>query len=512
MFVLFSISLFPFLKIEFVPSIIKRLIISSANTEQYKTSTNYEIFIRTNVDVNTDDECLSKHLYEIKNKNIYNQLNVDFEHNFTISKYSPFISIITSNLDNNFIYKLKNNKNIMNYEIYDNLYKTSIINDNDFDLALSDNIETYSSSTGGIIKVGIMEDGIIDRNSFNEDFSNTIVTKYYANSVVSNHKTVVAKILCNQYNNIEIYEANSKEGYLACYEWFLDNDVKVINRSEGFFTTNANGDYITLYDDYAKYFDYYVYTNDIINVISAGNQGNNHGYILQNAGTYNTVAVGASTNGNIIAPYSSFEESFGSKPNIVSNHNVSFSNNLGTSWSAPKIAGDISNLIANKLTSYDSPHLAQTILYATAEYEKFVNNGFTSFSDDGMEEKFGAGETNIIDALSLSSARYASGTIYSPYSATIFERSFTETDTFSLNLAFVQLKMVNMNLQDINFPNYSIKIKKGTTTILNASSNVQTKIIRLNNLNSGTYTVSITYPGYQTNAWNSKWSVAYHTY
>lgn len=107
MFVLFSISLFPFLKIEFVPSIIKRLIISSANTEQYKTSTNYEIFIRTNVDVNTDDECLSKHLYEIKNKNIYNQLNVDFEHNFTISKYSPFISIITSNLDNNFIYKLK---------------------------------------------------------------------------------------------------------------------------------------------------------------------------------------------------------------------------------------------------------------------------------------------------------------------------------------------------------------------------------------------------------------------
>lgn len=299
---------------------------------------------------------------------------------------------------------------------------------------------------------------------------------------------------------------------MACYEWFLDNDVKVINRSEGFFTTNANGDYITLYDDYAKYFDYYVYTNDIINVISAGNQGNNHGYILQNAGTYNTVAVGASTNGNIIAPYSSFEESFGSKPNIVSNHNVSFSNNLGTSWSAPKIAGDISNLIANKLTSYDSPHLAQTILYATAEYEKFVNNGFTSFSDDGMEEKFGAGETNIIDALSLSSARYASGTIYSPYSATIFERSFTETDTFSLNLAFVQLKMVNMNLQDINFPNYSIKIKKGTTTILNASSNVQTKIIRLNNLNSGTYTVSITYPGYQTNAWNSKWSVAYHTY
>ena len=363
----------------------------------------------------TSDEELSFHRNELKeyykglNERRIDALNLEDSSDISYSYYGPFIEYVYEDY-NSFTaddYDTLANKNPSdmthvyirnNYRVEDNAtIGTETRPEYDFTDALADVGITNKTKHGSGIKIGILESKVPDNHShlnsityyeYYDPADENIIDPYNTSESMArgSHSFYTSAILGGNYgiaDDATLYFA-SLNGYSAldCLNWFLDNDVNVINRSNGI----KNG----LYDSLAAFFDYFVaYTKTTI-VCSAGNQRNdssNQNLLLSPSTGANIICVASNDSDKKVSSFSSYlmtnyweSQNCLLKPTLTapggSITNIANSNAIksGTSFAAPFVTGIVSLLmeefpslkyapdeIMTVLTSSCTPVLGQTM-------------------------------------------------------------------------------------------------------------------------------------------------------
>lgn len=342
-----------------------------------------------------------KYHYE-KNKEYLKEIKVSNYRDIYVSKYMPFIEVLYEkdtfvNCKNEILDSIKSNKNIK--KIFVNTERKS--KDNIEDAIEASNGTEYIASDlyrGAGVKVGILESSII-----NVEHSNLSgVTKYtYDNPWMidspSDHATAMASIIAGQSTGIapdvSIYSAGIKFGLSDEFDWFIENDVDVINMSFG--ETNLTGEYSA---DSAMA-DYVSCTYNIVMVAATGNNGETDGYVGNPALGYNVLSVGNCSSKSTMNGSSSYQEVIGpEKPNLVTRGTAilvpGFGCPNGTSTSCAVMTG----FVACLLSQYPNLKLYPEKVIALTMSNSFPMLGYSHLQSNGVNEYTGAGLFNLQSA------------------------------------------------------------------------------------------------------------------
>lgn len=262
------------------------------------------------------------------------------------------------------------------------------------------------------VKVGVVELGYPDLTQSELSDRNIIldVPSSTALSRLSSHATIVTDIIVGKTQglapNATIYAVaalNRSQDYQKI-EWLLDQGVLIINYSSGY--TDIRGDY----SDMAKWIDHLGSQHNVLFVKSAGNErlGN---YDISDPGmAYNSVVVGSiHDHDSASEPYwlddtfSSWsaytENSGGYKPDLTAPGEgidvVGYSNNSGTSFSAPHVSGILAQLLP--LQSSLPRNTTFKAILAAGTFHKTANDYGAYFLSPHYSNKEGAG---VVDAKS----------------------------------------------------------------------------------------------------------------
>ncbi|SMC20406.1 S8 family serine peptidase, partial [Mycoplasmopsis agassizii] len=194
------------------------------------------------------------------------------------------------------------------------------------------------------------------------------------------------------------------------FDWLISSGVKVINNSYGIEgDRNKALEEINTYkyNERAYYLDFIARKYGIINVFSAGNDGNKPTFVTGGSTlSQNSIAVGATNitgdELSTISQYKFFDEKILAKPLIVApgeeyrfpsfekNDNSLSKPKRGTSYSAPIVTGLITMLIRNNYNLYGKPEAILAILTAGSN----PISKYKSKKANGLNEKVGAGLVN----------------------------------------------------------------------------------------------------------------------
>lgn len=330
-----------------------------------------------------------------KNYELLSKLDTSDLKNLYVSKYMPFFSFECTSDKLNDLYKttlksFESKSYIQNInisrgekEIKPSLYDVK----NDWGITPILN-NTYHL-TGSGIKVGILESGIADIN--NAGIQNRITTfNDYWFETVTNHATSMANVIGGTYGvapNCTMYSAQFT-GFdcIAEFDWFLDNDVHIVNMSYG--ENNPTG----VYNNESAYIDSLVNTYGITCIAAAGNEGQASGYVSNPALGYNVLGVGeCANNGSAYTFASSYKEVEGpDKPNIMAPGTFTLrqaQSGSGTSMASAYTSGVAALLMEGYEDFKLFPERLFSVLCAT---NKSLNeNASTSY--EGMRDRTGVG-------------------------------------------------------------------------------------------------------------------------
>lgn len=368
--------------------------------------------------------------YSRINNNLVKNINGKNYKSRYVSSYLPFITYtyelkeFKENKDE-ILSSLSTNENIKTIDITQNEEVQESISS--ALLVSSATSITSSNYRGSGINVGILEPGIVRASHTSmSGVDLTIRNALFHIEYETEHATKMAAIIANQTNgicpNASIYSADIDSNITNSLDWFVSNDVDIVNMSFGQDSTDG-----TYSSDSAKC-DMCSYCYGIMFVASAGNcDGDDDDLKTSNPGLgYNVLSVGNYESVGNIADYSCYiEESGPEKPNIVTyGIGISISNfsgaSSGTSVSAAVTTGMITSLMTEFSDLIGNP--AKTMALVMASCDDVDTTG--SHKLNGLNDKWGTGLFNY------ATARSKHGRLYSFTNSSTSTASTTLVNTF----------------------------------------------------------------------------------
>lgn len=345
-------------------------------------------------------------------------LNID---SFTMGEYSSVVKLQVpdNTITDNFIQKIQKTINVTS-SVEEVFINPICSNEGQNELAdAMNNINVASTVQSGLftgkgINVGIAElDGIIRPSMFPSDYENRNITLDLSHRYGTNHGDQVAMIAAG--NNGIARESNifSTMGFITStyfIDWFLDNDVFLINTSYG--SDIYSGE--SMYTGIAQEIDQIIRNSYVTMVGSAGNKNFDSNGDLNNKITspktaFNYITVGASSANEPktkLTEKSRYEEddNYGaSKPNLVApgaiKTNAIPEGDVGTSFAAPQVTGCLALLMEEYPFLMAYPELCLSVLTSSASpmSATYNNENLASgnyYDGSGLHNQIGSGLLN----------------------------------------------------------------------------------------------------------------------
>ena len=252
-----------------------------------------------------------------------------------------------------------------------------------------------------------------DRDSFGQGTGHGIAVAGIA-AAITNNASLVAGVNWNApimpVRVLDTSASATTDSLVIGMRLAIDNGARVINLSLGFNSAqvdNALEAVLTRAQD-----------SQIIVTASAGNLGNtSNPIVVYPASSLKTIAVGSSTNGDVLSTFSSYKQTAGLAPlEIVApgegltvlNLNNGVSSATGTSMSSPIIAG------AAALTRGGRPGLTP------AQFLRYLRATAKDIGDPGFDEKTGAGRLDLYKLVQVATAvpNYSGANFLAPETGT----------------------------------------------------------------------------------------------
>ena len=361
-------------------------------------------------DLSTSDEIdeyknmvktISKKYHYTRNKQLLNSIKITDYKDVYVSTYSPYIeylydkSTFIENKDE-ILGVLSNCTDINKVSVKSNAVLKNNISD-----AIADSNGTEYLSTnqyrGEGIKVGILESKRINVDHSNLDG----VEKYvYDNpwtiDTSSDHATAMASIIAHQSvgiaPDVSIYSASVMFGLSDEFDWFVENNVDVINMSFGEEVPDG------VYSSRSAMSDYISLTYGISMIASAGNSGEQDAYVGNPGLGYNVMGIGNYT-GSSLSLSSSYNEVTGpEKPNLITRGSAVLVPNFGCPNGTSTSSAVMTGFVACLMSQYPTLTLYPERVYALVMANSFSIFGFNQTEPNGMNGATGAGLFNLQSA------------------------------------------------------------------------------------------------------------------
>lgn len=412
--------------------------------------------------------------YYQTNLQVFRSLNLTGYESYYICKYAPIIDIeykesTFSTTQISSINSLNTTNNKIS-RVYIKRYNDNKVTNQLRQIVKERNLNmldeyTNRTVTGDGVRIGIIEDGSVDKN--HADFENTYVKVMPKGFLglgthVSDHTTNMGRLMAGTNGlacNASLYSAYLSGSPDDEVEWMLDNEVDLVNMS---YSDSENPD--GRYNSDTAYYDFIAKKYHLLFVVASGNWGETTGYVSNPGLGYNLLTVGATCGSYNISSYSSYKEVDGPlKPNVSTignsispcDYNVHLT---GTSVSCAIITGAVACMFEVHPQLKNNPEEVIATVMATATR---VQNG-TYDQPNGTDDKFGAGQVNYKDAVNaynggkliINTEKNSGDTVYNNY--------FYLLPGTSIDVCIVTFVNATGNVNDRGFTDYDIILAYGT--------------------------------------------------
>lgn len=364
-----------------------------------------------------------------KNKEIVENIKIgDYEERY-ISTLTPFIeytySLAQFSLNKNAILStLNSNKDVKRIYVQqtsnNKMYKDCMLDGTG--MAGADQDVYFRNYTGDGIKVGVLENGVIDTTHSNfTGVSVTIHNQAFYTETTSEHATSVASLIGGNNgiaNEVSFLSSQIRGGICEEVDWLVNQGADVINMS--FMANTRDG----IYGADSAYVDYVARVYNQIFVTAAGNTDNTTNYYVDDPGlAYNVITVGAIDTNFYWRDFSCYQVASGPiKPTVMAKgYSIGIPNVdgyvHGTSYSAAFVTGLTAMILERYPALINNPMKYISLLTANATRTR---SNYYYDEDNNFDEYMGAGEfsyinicNNYVDSLSfVNSTTATTSTIY----------------------------------------------------------------------------------------------------
>lgn len=415
-----------------------------------------------------------------------------------VSTYSPFIDI-TYNYD----YFMKHKNYILAIVSKITLVKSVMIYETEIEIeecvhntcCYSGALDVYESRnrTGAGVVVGILENGVIDKNHV--DLENTSITiRSSVNNVLrsKSHATDMARIIAGEKGvapGASLLSASLSGTMNAEIDWMLDNGVDIINMS---FVEGGN---YGIYSSVSAYADYIAYTYDVIMVACAGNVETTGDYVGNPGLGYNVITVG-STATYCVSFESAYKEITGPlKPTVgILGAGALLTDNIadsicGTSVSTAFCSGLIALILEERPVLVYQKSKLISLICANSTTDSHIE----LTEDNGFDDEIGSGMFNYQNMVdNLSTAYYIENrTCNASSTFKTFEVYMTKGQT--LRAAVCVVAKSDGTVNGIEFTDYDIFVynNKDSLVGIGNSWNSTIDMVTYTATKSGYYTIEI---------------------
>lgn len=376
-----------------------------------KSTANVKQRVRLVFELSYPHESLLDNTYRSLNTEIFDAFPLELPYDdMYISAYAPFIEMSIPDFNEDVLTKLKVLSNQPGvFRIYVDqaidLEVPSFVED-----AQDIHIATYSDHTNqaylDVVKVGVFEaaNGLPNRYSPVFDGLRNFVfhpkspNNFDGGNRYHRHGNQVAEIIAETFGSnehLELYFAPTSVGFFEGIDWFIDQDVDIVNMS--FSHVYSVGEY----QHRTRYMDYVTYHHQMMFVTASGNRGQYDAFVPPPATGFNSLTVGAvqieQDEANQIkyrlASYSSYrlqESLMNSKPNMVAIGSTESLGLAGTSFAAPRIAAELGKLMSKHPEMKSQIALWMAIMHAASSDTDFIVD-YQDQDLSGLDDKVGAG-------------------------------------------------------------------------------------------------------------------------
>lgn len=451
-----------------------------------------------------------------------------------IARFGPFLTFEISKEDNlkEIVENISSSKNVESINIhskninsdtvkhehlYDDMSSTSgralTISEIMGDYIFANNTDGYS---GAGVTIGILEDGLVDKNHPNF-VGHTVIVNQIQGAQVLKHTTQVASIITTIAPSAKILSAATRSvitlnNIMPQMDWLISNGANVINNSWGL-------DEPGVYNWLSAYFDYVVNILGITQVVAISNSG----FFMGNPELgRNVISVGSVDSNVMKSSFSSYYRTAqidaldlmgvggGGTPTtgLIIPGFADTNLDSGTSYAAPQVTGAIAILMQQNFGLRNSPQNVKALIVASASPIVADDRNVRA---SGLDEKLGAGLLNLSTAMKnnnpislpvrngtngqvvLSSQFYVSG--FTPFRASLVNIvNNRNTSDMSPLFSVYNLRVVDPKGSIVNIDNLP-----GGEGFFSISRTTYNNVVRISTLllDSGWYTLEVVLTGNQ---------------
>lgn len=322
-----------------------------------------------------------------------------------------------------------------------------------------------STYTGKDAIIGILESGVVDTSHASLSGADITVK---SGASVTEHATSIAATIYQMAPDAKMYSAAVGLNIATGINWFLDNNVDVVNMSFGEIDPSGK------YSAYSAYCDYLVPRYRILFIAAAGNDNVN----VCNPGlAYNGICVGASGyRATGAASFSAYQVNEGArKPNILAPGEYIGLNGFdalfkGTSMSTAIVTGCVALLIDASPAIAETPEKIMALLYTNTD-------PVTGYFGSGLLDKSGTGRINlkkVIENRSKFIWRHVTFTYTFNYT---YKINLNAGDTITSTL--VWLVETDGSVNSLKYTNFDFYLKNAQGEILTQSTYTDSNVERI---------------------------------